>query len=115
MQLLSRKVTQQVDRLPYLGQVRDEMGDRIDSWGPAEQVGIFEFDPGGSVQPALPGHDRVITTPTIYLPYGCPFEPRDRCEIQGALYEVEGHPARWKHRNAGREIADVVKLKRVEG
>lgn len=93
------------------------MGQPKDTWGPRERVGIFEFNPGGSVEPELPGHNRVITTPTLYAPYGSPFRPRDRVEIDGYddPFEVEGHPARWKHRRTGREIGDVVNLKLVEG
>lgn len=112
---LQRRIAEYVSRLPFLSGATDSMGNEIESWGPAEDVGIYEFDPGGSTEPPLPGHDRVITTPTLYLPYGCPFRPHDKCVIGGNVYTVEGHPATWKHRRTGREVADVVKLKRVEG
>ncbi|QAB17130.1 hypothetical protein Leucomu_03615 [Leucobacter muris] len=112
---MRRRITDYVDRLPYLADGTDELGDPVESWGPPESVGIYEFSPGGSIEPPTPGHDRVITTPTLYLPYGCPFKPRDRCEIDGGTYEVEGWPARWKHRRTGRTFGDTVNLKLVEG
>lgn len=112
---LKRRIAFYVSRLPYLPGATDPMGNEVETWGTSEDVGVYEFDPGGSSEPALPGHDRVITTPMLYLPYGCPFQPHDKCVIDGATYTVEGHPARWKHRRTGRETGDVVKLKRVEG
>lgn len=110
-----RRITEYVDRLPYLGEVRDADGDWVDAWGPPERVGIFEFAPGGSVEPLLPGQQRVISTPTIYMPYDCPFGPYDKCVIDGVTYQVEGKPAPWKHRRTGREVGSVVNLKEVAG
>lgn len=110
-----RRITEYVLRHPYEGDGQDEMGDEIATYGPPEPVGIYEFAPGGSVEPLIAGQDRVITTPTIYMPYDCPFVPFDRCEIGRDMYEVEGHPGRWKHRRVGREVGSVVNLKLVEG
>ncbi|UOQ56076.1 hypothetical protein MUN78_10205 [Leucobacter allii] len=112
---MPRRVTEYVERLPFDGSVTDEMGDPVDSWGSPVSEGIFEFSPGGSVEPALPGHDRVVTTPTIYAPYDTGFAERDKCVIGGETYTVVGRPARWKHRRTGREVGAVVNLKAVDG
>lgn len=113
--MVTRRIAEYVDRLPFVPGIPDEMGDKAETWGQAEKVGIYEFAHGASDEPELTGHDRVVTTPTLYLPYGCPFKPRDRCVIGSVTYEVVGHPARWKHRRRNREVADVVNLKVVEG
>lgn len=111
-----RKVTDHVTRYAYQPTQLDELDDRVDSWSTdGELVGIFEFDPGGSVETVLPGHDRVITTPTLYLPYNCPLRQHDKVQVGIDVFRVVGHPARWKHRRTGREVGDVVKLERVEG
>lgn len=111
-----RRVNEYVTRYAYTPGPKDKMGDKVDAWNPlGEEVGIFEFDPGGSSEPEIPGHDRVITTPTLYLPYGCPLKQNDKVQVGLDVFRVVGHPARWKHRRTGREVGDVVKLKRVEG
>lgn len=110
-----RRVTEFVQRLPYLGEVQDADGDLVEAWGEPESVGIFEFNPGGSVEPEIPGQQRVVTTPTVYAPYDTPFTEYDRCVIGGEVFTVEGRPARWKHRRVGREAGAVVNLRVVTG
>lgn len=110
----TRPISEYVDRLPYLGEVLDEDGDYVDSWGEPENMGVYMFDPGGSAEPLLTGQQRVVTEPTIYLPHGSPFVELDKCVARGKTYQVEGEPARWVHPTDGPK-ADVVRLKRVTG
>lgn len=112
---MRRRVTDTVDRLPYLGEVEDAEGDLVETWGPPAPVGIFELNPGGSIEPLITGQDRVITTPTIYAPYDTPFGAYDKCVIDGVEFTVEGTPARWKHRRTGREVGATVNLKAANG
>lgn len=114
MGLVDRKISENVERLPYLGVVEDADGDEVDAWGDPVELGIFGFDPGGSFEPLLAGHDRVVTEPTIFLPPGSPFAPFDKCVVRGKEYTVEGETADWVHPKYG-PMGDVVKLKRVTG
>lgn len=109
-----RVISEYVDRLPYLGEVRDADGDLVDAWGDPERLGVFVFDPGGSREPLIAGQDRVVTEPSILLPYGSPFAPFDKCVARGKTYQVEGEPAQWAHPSDGPKT-DVVRLKRVTG
>lgn len=109
-----REISEHVDRLPYLGEVKDADGDWVEAWGPAVSLGIFVFDPGGSGEPLIAGQQRVVTEPSILLPFGSPFEPFDKCVARGKTYQVVGEPAQWAHPTDGPK-ADVVKLKRVDG
>lgn len=109
-----RQISEYVDRLPYLGEVKDGDGDLVEVWGDPERLGIFSFDPGGSQEPVIAGQQRVVTTPTIFMPFGSPFLPFDKCVARGRTYQVEGEPAQWVHPTDGPKV-DVVHLKRVDG
>lgn len=111
---LSRRVSEFVQREPFIPGAEDAHGNPIEAWGPPVGVGVFGFDPGGSVEPVIPGHDRVITEPALYAPEGVVFGSRDRVTARGLLYEVEGDTAVWRHPN-GLRPGNVVNLKRVEG
>lgn len=111
---MSRRISEFVQREPFVPGAEDDHGNPVEAWGPAAEVGIFGFDPGGSVEPVIPGHDRVITEPTLYAPETVVFSARDRVTARGLLYEVEGDTAVWRHPN-GLRPGNVVNLKRVEG
>lgn len=108
-----RRISEYVDRLPYVEGAEDAMGVEVESWGLAETVGIFAFDPGGSVV-TDPARGAIITTPTLYLPFNPPFRPHDKCVARGETYLVEGEPADWQHPRIG-AIGSVVHLRRVDG
>lgn len=111
---MGRRITEQVKRFAFADGAEDAHGNPVESWGSAVSVGIYAFDPGSTSEPRMPGHDRVIVEPTIYGPYGLPFEPRDRCEARGELFEVEGVTRDWKH-PTGLTPGSVVTLRRVVG
>lgn len=111
---MSRRVSEFVERQVFVSGVEDAHGNPVDSWLPAVSVGVFAFDPGGSVEPLVPGHDRVITEPKLFAPEGVVFASRDRVVARGLLYEVEGDTAVWRHPN-GLRPGNVVKLRRVDG
>jgi hypothetical protein len=111
---MSRRITEQVQHLPFVAGAEDSHGNPIESWGPAESVGIYALDPGSTSEPRRPGSDRVIVEPTMYGPYGLPFEPHDRCVARGETFEVEGVTRDWKH-PGGLKPGSVVSLRRVAG
>ena len=111
---MARRISEYVDHAAFIAGAEDAHGNPIEDWGPAVEVGIFGFDPGGSAEPLLPGYDRVITEPTLYAPEGVVFGARDKVTARGLLFEVVGDTAVWRHPN-GLRPGNVVNLKRVEG
>lgn len=106
-------VTRTVQRLPYLGEGDDGHGNPVDSWGEPEDVDIFDFDPGATDEPRMPGSDRVTISPTIYGPYGMPFQPKDKVIVDGEPFQVQGQTRRWAHGDD--EAGAVVTLWRADG
>lgn len=107
-------VSEFVDWEPFAGTSVDEEGNELDSWLPAQVQGIIAFDPGGTSEPSEPGHNRVITEPTLYVPPEVVFGPRDRVLVRGRSYEVAGDTSEWRHPN-GWVPGNVIRLKRVDG
>jgi len=110
---MTRKVSEFVQREPFIAGATDAHGNAKDSWGPAVEVGIYAFDPGSSSEPRE-GMARVITAPTMYVPDGAVFDPRDRVTARGKRYEVEGDTEQWRHPDGNRP-GNVIPLRRVEG
>lgn len=108
-----RRISETAYRLEYIEGATDPHGNPVDGWGDPEPVGIYGFDPGSSSEPRE-GSNRVTVDPTLYGPYGMPFNYQDKCVVHGATYQVLGVTRRWRHPN-GREPGAVVSLSRVEG
>jgi len=85
-----RYVSETVLREAFTAGTADPYGNPLESWGTPQSVGIYAFNPGTTAEPFLPGHDRVITLPTIYAPTGTVFGARDRVTVRGVKYEVVG-------------------------
>lgn len=109
-----RQISETVLWQAYTPGAADAHGNPADAWAAAVEVGVYAFDPGGSAEPHQPGHERVITTPTLYMPSTAVFGPRDRVTARGLLYEVEGETLAWKHPD-GSQRGNVVALQRVRG
>jgi len=112
---MRRRVTKTVQRWPYVAGVKDAHGVLTEGWGPTENVGVYEFDPGSSSEVRQPGQNRVIVEPKLYGPIDMPFQPRDKCVVDGKMYMVEGEPAKWHHGQANYSPGAVVNLRRVDG
>lgn len=108
-------MSESVGHLPYLGSGEDAHGNEMESWGPLVVLEGFGFDPGSSSEPRVAGLDRVIVEPTLYGPYGAPFQPRDHVVVRGETYEVEGEVRQWKHMRSNRRAGSVTSLRRVDG
>ena len=111
---MARRISEFVQLESFVAGAEDAHGNPVEAWGTAVTVGVLAFNPGGSVEPLMPGHDRVITEPTLYVPEGVAFGPRDRVTARGVLFEVDGDTAVWRHPN-GLRPGNVVNLKRVVG
>ena len=104
----------EVQHVRYVADGVDEMGDPVEGYADPVPVGVWFFDPGGSDEPVIPGHDRTVTSPTLYGPYGLPFRAKDKCVVDGVTYMVDGHARPWIFPGSGVH-GSVVKLEFVEG
>jgi hypothetical protein len=111
---LEREVTESVGWSKFAAGATDAHGNPTESWGAATSVDVIAFDPGGTAEPGKPGHDRVITEPTLYVSPPVVFGARDRVTVRGLLYEVVGDTREWRHPN-GWTPGNVIELRRVEG
>lgn len=112
---MMRHISETVMLEVYAGAGEDSHGNEVESWLPAVELGIYAFNPGGSSEPLIPGHDRVVTTPTIYAPSGAVVGARDRVTVRGKQFEVDGDPLDF--RNPYSSIMDglSINLKAVDG
>ena len=101
-----------VHRLPYLRTDKDAAGRQTHIRAPGVPVAILGFDPGTSRD--VDGQ-RVVTPPTLYVPYDQAVHRLDQWRIQGDLYDVDGDPARWRHGRSGRKAGTVIHLRRATG
>lgn len=111
---MGRKISETVQHAVYSPSEADAHGNVVDHWDDPAEVGVYAFDPGGSSEPPIPGYDRVITTPTVYMPQTIVFGARDRVTARGVLYEVDGGTAVWRHPD-GSQRGNVAALKKVSG
>lgn len=111
---LTRRISEFVQHAAFIAGAEDEHGNETEAWGDPVPVGIYALDPGGTSEPVISGHDRVITKPTIYVPDETVFSARDEVIARGLRYEVEGDTSTWRHPN-GLRPGNVIELKRVDG
>lgn len=109
-----RSVSEYIQVERFVAGEEDAHGNEAEAWSPPERVGIYAFDPGGTSEPAMDGHDRFISEPTVYLPAKEVLNPRDRVVARGVTYEVDGITREWRHPRRARR-ANVVSLKVVTG
>ncbi|MFL0711668.1 MAG: hypothetical protein ACJLS2_02495 [Microcella pacifica] len=99
----------------FNGATKNARNNTVDSWAPAVQLGIYAFNPGGTSEPLLPGQDRVITTPTIYVPSTSSVGARDRITRGSVTYEVDGDPLGYSNPYDSSMDGVEIKLKVVSG
>ena len=90
----ARKITETVSLERFDPGAEDAHGNPAGGYEPAVDVGIWQFNPGGSQEPSIPGHARVITQPEIYFP-GPQFGAHDRVTVRGVTYPVDGEQPAW--------------------
>lgn len=92
----------------------DAHGNPVESWADPVDVDVLAFDPGSTSEPRLPGQDRVVIEPTLYVPTDVVMGSRDRVTARGLLYEVDGATREWSHPELS-PSGNVITLRRVEG
>lgn len=85
-----RRLSETVQVESYIAGAEDSHGNEIDAWSPPVDVLIYAFNPGVTDEPPMPGHDRTVTTPTIYVPSAVILHPRDRVTVRGKRFDVDG-------------------------
>ncbi len=92
-------------------------GNVAESWAAPVSLGVYAFNPGGTSEPVTDGHDRVITTPTLYVPTGAVVKHRDRITVAGepTRYEVDGDLRPFRNPYDSSMDGCVVNLKAVSG
>lgn len=110
-----RHISETVQHEIYAGTGTDAHGNVIDVWQSPVDLEIYAFNPGGTTEPAGSGSDRVITSPTLYLPSASVLSPRDRVTVRGLLYEVDGRTLDFRNPYDDSMNGNAVNLKAVEG
>ena len=109
-----RRISETVQWAAFQAGVEDSQGNEVEAWAVAVPVGVYAFDPGSTSEPRLPGQDRVIVEPTIYMPQASIFGAHDLVTVRGLLHEVVGVTREWRHPN-GQVKGNVATLRRVDG
>lgn len=112
-----RHISEYVQHEAYTGVGEDSHGNEIDTWAAPVALGIYAFNPGGTSEPLIPGYDRVITTPTIYVPTGSVVMHRDRITVTGEpnRFEVDGDMRPFRNPFDSSMDGNLINLKAVSG
>ena len=110
-----RRISEFVQHEVYAGTGEDAHGNEVETWAAAVQLGIYAFNPGGTSEPLITGYDRVITTPTIYVPSESVLSPRDRVTVRGKVFEVDGVTSDFRNPYDSSMNGNSINLKAVDG
>lgn len=110
-----RYISETVLHQKYNGTTTDPRGNEVESWSAATDLGIYAFNPGGTSEPFTPGHDRVVTEPTIYVPSGTVVGAHDKITARGKTYLVDGETLSYRNPYGSGMDGNVVQLKAVDG
>ena len=110
-----RYISETVQHEVYNGSGTDAHGNEIETWATAVDLGIYAYDPGGTSEPIIPGHDRVITTPTIFVPSASILSPRDRVTVRGKPFEVDGDTLDFRNPYDSAMNGNAINLRAVTG
>lgn len=111
---MRRRATITIGVRRYVGGVEDDFGNVTDTWAPEEQVGVYAIAPAGSDEPGA-GRDAVTDDLDVYAPSTVSIGPRDKLTINGASYDVEGHPADYTQGPYASRPGVVIRARRVTG
>lgn len=96
---------------------KDGHGNETETWAPAVRLGIYAYNPGTTDEPFTPGHARVITNPTIYVPSTVRLTPRGRITLDAEeeSLDIVGETLPYRNPYDSSMNGNVVNLKRVSG
>lgn len=111
-----RYISETVQHYKYEGLGKDARGNEIEKWATtATDLGIYAFNPGTTSEPFTAGHDRVITTPSIYVPSGTVVGAHDKITVRGKEYTVDGDMRDYRNPYGAVMDGIVIELKAVTG
>lgn len=112
-----RHISETVQHEVYNSTAKNSQGDPVDAWKTTVDLGVYAFDPGGTSEPVIPGQDRVITTPTIFVPTATVIGHRDRITVTGEPnpFEVDGNTRQFRNPYDSSMNGNVINLKAVSG
>lgn len=110
-----RHISEYVKHQKYTGTGKDTRGNEIETWGTAVDLGIYAFNPGGTSEPFFPGHDRVVTKPTIYVPSGAVVGAHDKITVRGKPYTVDGDSLDFRNPYGSAMDGLAIQLEAVTG
>lgn len=110
-----RRISETVQHELFQAGANDAHGNPAESWADPVSLGIYAFNPGTTSEPFLPGHDRAVTEPAIYVPTGTVINPRDRVTVRGTVYEVDGETLDFRNPIDSSMDGCQVNLKEVSG
>lgn len=110
-----RYISEIVQHRKYNGTTTDSRGNEVESWADPVDLGIYAFNPGGTSEPFTPGHDRVVSTPSMYVPLGTVVGAHDKVTVRGKAYEVDGEVLDFRNPYGSLMDGLVIELKAVDG
>ena len=110
-----RRISEFVAHEVFVAGAEDAHGNPVETWAAAVQLGIYAYDPGGTSEPMIPGYDRVVTTPTIYVPSESVLSPRDRVTVRGKAFDVDGVTSDFRNPYDSSMNGNSINLKAVTG
>lgn len=87
------------------------------NWAQAASLTVpgCAVDPGGSVESRTVNREPIVTTPTLYAPFGADVLAGDRIVSATGTWDVEGHGADWASPFTGWQPGSVFPLRRADG
>jgi len=113
---VSFRLAQTIRHATYAGTTRDPRGNVTDSWADYVDAKVYGWVVGGSHEPKIAGHDRVVVDAEVFGPESWRTGSRDRVELPGfGAFEVIGDQEDYNHGPFGWRPGLVTNLRRVEG
>lgn len=105
-----------VTRHAWVAAGTDRYGNEAGSWPVGTPVPVHGWSPPGpDSEQSSTARDAAVRDLDLFAPAGTAFAPRDRCTVDGLLFEVVGWPQDYTHGPFGWAAGVKVNLKRVEG
>lgn len=110
-----RRVTESVQHEAFVPAETGAHGNPRETWAKAVPVGIYAFNPGVPADLITAGHDRDVSTPSIYVPSSVVMGARDRVTVRGERYEVDGETQDYRNPYGARMDGNQINLRKVAG
>jgi len=93
----------------------DDLNEPVDAWAAPIATPVYGWAPAGTGEPFLAGREAVTWDLDLYVPPGFSVAAKDRVEVGGVEYKVEGVVEQFNSGPFGFAPGGRVRLKRAEG